>query len=286
PDGAVWVLDWYNFIIQHNPTPSAERGGFDAENGAGNAYENPLRDKSHGRIWRVVYKGAEEYEPLSLNKDEPEALIEALEHDNLFWRQTAQRLLVERAEKDVLPDLKKLVNNAKTNAEGNNFAALHALWTFHGLGGLESDEDARQLLQGALGHSASEVRKAAIQLLPHAPWAEQAMARSGVVNDEDPNVRLAAVLYLAEAAPSESVGKTLYKLSQEEETGNDTWMAKAVYAAAKNHSSRFLAAFKADNPGYDPSTEVISREDFDLDEAKWKTMELPQFFEAAGLEMD
>ncbi len=22
PDGAVWVTDWYDFIIQHNPTPS------------------------------------------------------------------------------------------------------------------------------------------------------------------------------------------------------------------------------------------------------------------------
>src|SRR5690606_3594129 len=32
PDGAVWVADWYSFIIQHNPTPP----GF--ENGPGNAY--------------------------------------------------------------------------------------------------------------------------------------------------------------------------------------------------------------------------------------------------------
>ena len=21
PDGAVWVIDWYNYIVQHNPTP-------------------------------------------------------------------------------------------------------------------------------------------------------------------------------------------------------------------------------------------------------------------------
>lgn len=30
PDGNVWVADWYNFIIQHNPTPSEERGGYKA----------------------------------------------------------------------------------------------------------------------------------------------------------------------------------------------------------------------------------------------------------------
>jgi len=48
PDGAVWVIDWYNYIVQHNPTPQ----GF--ETGKGNAYESDLRDKKHGRILRVV----------------------------------------------------------------------------------------------------------------------------------------------------------------------------------------------------------------------------------------
>jgi putative membrane-bound dehydrogenase-like protein len=49
PDGNVWVIDWYNFIVQHNPTPP------NFKTGKGNAYETPLRDKEHGRIWRVVY---------------------------------------------------------------------------------------------------------------------------------------------------------------------------------------------------------------------------------------
>ncbi len=41
PDGNMWVIDWYNFIVQHNPTPK----GF--QNGKGNAYESDLRDKKH-----------------------------------------------------------------------------------------------------------------------------------------------------------------------------------------------------------------------------------------------
>jgi len=48
PDGCVWVVDWYNFIVQHNPTPK----GF--KTGKGNAYETKLRDKKLGRIYRVV----------------------------------------------------------------------------------------------------------------------------------------------------------------------------------------------------------------------------------------
>lgn len=58
PDGAVWVADFQNFIIQHNPTPSKERGGFVAKTGGGGAHENDLRDHSRGRIYRIVAKGA------------------------------------------------------------------------------------------------------------------------------------------------------------------------------------------------------------------------------------
>ena len=58
PDGAVWVADFQNFIIQHNPTPSLERGGFVATTGVGGAHENDLRDHSRGRIYRIVGKGA------------------------------------------------------------------------------------------------------------------------------------------------------------------------------------------------------------------------------------
>jgi hypothetical protein len=46
PDGNVWVLDWYNYIVQHNPTPPGFRNGR-------NAYETELRDKKHGRIYRL-----------------------------------------------------------------------------------------------------------------------------------------------------------------------------------------------------------------------------------------
>ncbi len=52
PDGHMWVIDWYAYIVQHNPTPA----GF--KTGKGAAYETELRDTKHGRIYRVVYKKA------------------------------------------------------------------------------------------------------------------------------------------------------------------------------------------------------------------------------------
>ncbi|GIS29047.1 MAG: hypothetical protein CM15mP130_0770 [Verrucomicrobiota bacterium] len=56
PDGYLWFADWYNFIIQHNPTPNVTRGGYDALRGLGNAHINPNRDRKHGRIYRLVYE--------------------------------------------------------------------------------------------------------------------------------------------------------------------------------------------------------------------------------------
>ena len=128
PDGAVWVADWYNFIAQHNPTPI----GF--SNGPGNAYETSMRDRHRGRIYRVVYKNARPRPPMSLSPSDQAGLLRALASNNMLWRLHAQRLLVERGVRDVVPQLIGLVRNTSVDAIGTNGAALHALWTLHGLG--------------------------------------------------------------------------------------------------------------------------------------------------------
>jgi uncharacterized protein len=89
PDGNVWVIDWYNYIVQHNPTPPGYRTG------RGNAYETDLRDKKYGRIYRVVAKKAEPEKPVTLAGASPEQLRDALRSSNMFWRLTAQRLRME-----------------------------------------------------------------------------------------------------------------------------------------------------------------------------------------------
>ena len=60
PDGAVWIADWYNLIIQHNPTPNVKSAGYDAKTGRGNAYETPVRDTRYGRVLRVYPTGSQE----------------------------------------------------------------------------------------------------------------------------------------------------------------------------------------------------------------------------------
>jgi uncharacterized protein len=281
PDGAVWVLDWYNFIIQHNPTPTPERGGFEGVNGKGNAYENPLRDKSHGRVWRVVSRQAKTVKPLALSKDDPDDLIQGLTNDNQLWRLTAQRLLVERGNLDVLSKLFDLASDQSINEFGDNYAAIHALWTIDGLGAINKDDKAAGVVEKALTHPAAGVRKAAIQILSKSGWSEEIVTKYNLLNDKDPNTRLAAIISLVEIAPSESLGAKLYQLSTEESVKNDEWLSKAVYAVAHQHRKGFLTAFKAANPEYTgPKVEVTSTPDApDFDDTSWKPFDLPKYID-------
>ncbi|MDC6389411.1 ThuA domain-containing protein [Maribacter sp. PR1] len=287
PDGVVWVADWYNFIVQHNPTPNEDRGGYDAENGDGNAYVNPLRDKSHGRIYRIVPKYGYDYEPMQLSKEDPDALIKALSNDNQFWRLTAQRLLVERGETDVLNDLYKLANTKEVDSEGLNNAALHALWTIDGLGALESDSNALGVVKGALYHKAAGVRKAAIQLLPRNDDSDDALFKANTLNDREPNVQLEALLYFSERPSSQKVGSLLYDLGRNEAVLNDEWMFKGIYTASAQHNDGFLNAFNKDNPTYKmPVATTSDMGVMDYNDSDWETMDLPQYIEDAGLDID
>lgn len=252
PDGAVWVADWYNFIVQHNPTPTPDRGGYEAQTGEGNAYVNPLRDRQHGRIWRIVDKDAEPHASPALSSEDPKGLVAALGNDNMFWRLTAQRLLVERGETDVLPELYQLVKKRKADALGLNNAALHALWTLHGLGALDgANDEAYRVATEALHHPAAGVRKAAIQVLPRTPWANQAILKSQVVDDPDPHTRRVAALALADMPASAGLGARLYTLSQQDAVQQDAWLAKATFLAGSRHKDGFMAAYLAAHPQYE-----------------------------------
>ena len=119
PDGALWLLDFYDFIIQHNPTPIgpiAQEHPF--QNGLGNAYDTPLREHDRGRIYRLVWKDAKPHTPLSLSVSRPLELVQALRHDNMFWRTTAQRLIVERGKTDVVPQIIAVVNDRTVDRIG------------------------------------------------------------------------------------------------------------------------------------------------------------------------
>ncbi|MFM8358970.1 MAG: PVC-type heme-binding CxxCH protein, partial [Verrucomicrobiota bacterium] len=114
PDGAVWVIDFYSFVIQHNPTPSVQSAGIQATTGRGGAYqtENDLRDQTHGRIYRAVWQDGPRSPIRSLAGARPAELVAALDSGNQFWGLTAQRLLVDNRVTAAAPALRQRVRAA------------------------------------------------------------------------------------------------------------------------------------------------------------------------------
>ncbi|MDX1963243.1 MAG: ThuA domain-containing protein [Pirellulales bacterium] len=246
PDGNVWILDWYNFVVQHNPTPA----GF--KTGKGNAYESDLRDKRHGRIYRLVYQAGDQEKAspnkpdLNLHNATPGELLAALANDNLFWRRQAQRLILERNLQDLRPQLRELALRGDLDAIGLNAGALHAVWTLAGLGEWANDTpwDAA-FVQKLLAHPCAAVRRAILQVLPSAERAVELILAANVLTDEHPQVRLAALLALADQPESQAAGDALAKLLADAPLLADRWLSEAFTCAAARQAAPFLQAVAA-----------------------------------------
>src|SRR4029077_14441957 len=108
PDGALYVVDMYRAVIEHPdfmPDELKKRPDL-------------LAGNDRGRIWRIVAKDrsgdnppasgrrkpADERRP-QLSKAKSEDLAKLLGHPNAWWRETAQRLLVERQDRTIVASL-------------------------------------------------------------------------------------------------------------------------------------------------------------------------------------
>jgi putative membrane-bound dehydrogenase-like protein len=251
PDGAVWFIDWYNYIIQHNPIP---RGW---QTGKGGAYETPLRDKRHGRVYRMIWSAGKPSRSFDLAGASNQKLIEALKSDNMLWRMHAQRLLVEHGDKSVLPALAKLVEDKSVDPLGMNPAAIHALWAISGIsGGAESGPVAT----AALHHPVAGVRKAAVDTLPRTAESVRAILSAKVLDDPDPQVRKSTLLALSEMPGSNEAGAAVYAALQKPENVKDRWIPDATAVAASHHDEGFLRAAFAAHPRRDVNTSLAAAE--------------------------
>ncbi len=238
PDGNVWVLDWYNYIIQHNPTPN----GF--KTGKGAAYESDLRDKRFARIYRLLYQSSEADKVASHSRDLSKAslseLVETLKDKNFFWRRTAQRLLVEKSATDAatLAALVALVDNQEMDEIGLTTSAMHALWTLAGLAE-SGNEVAKKALHDAcekgFRHPSSPVRNAAVACCD--PVQIKQATELGLEQDVDPRVKLTVLLRIADDKAQQPVSAKLLTnlmLGNQSVAGDDILLDAWTSAAATN----------------------------------------------------
>ncbi len=253
PDGNVWVIDWYNYIVQHNPTPH----GF--ETGKGHAYETKLRDKRHGRIYRIVADSSKPKPICDLSSASPSGLVNALSDPTMLVRKHAQRLLVERGQLDVVDELVELIGNTETDPIGLNVGAIHALWTLHGLGAFDRpDTKATAAAITAMGHPSAGVRRNAVTVLPHDTASVEAIVSHDLLSDTDAQVRLAALLALSDLPSNSNAAAALLTVAGNPVDMLDRWLPDALTSAAANNSSEFLASLASADSLPDRAYEIVT----------------------------
>ncbi|MBW3600872.1 MAG: dehydrogenase, partial [Planctomycetes bacterium] len=173
PDGCLYVLDWYDRYHCYQDARADPEG----------------IDRGRGRLYRIRYQDTPHAADFDLAAESDEELIERLHSGNVFFRDIAQRLLIERNSDAARGKLEQLVLS-----DAPRKTRMHALWSLVGTGRLDTDFHHRLLEHEDDGGRAWGVRAAG-----NFGRVEKSL-RSRVVQlagDESPDVQL----QVAVAAP-------------------------------------------------------------------------------------
>jgi mono/diheme cytochrome c family protein/glucose/arabinose dehydrogenase len=149
PDGTMYIADMYRGIIEHRISIT--------EYLRDQILERKLNTSTgYGRIYRVIHDSSARdlRPPFPASGGSSAQLIAALSHANGWWRDTAQRLLVERNDKSIGPAVLALATGSAPWR-----TRLHALWILDGLDLIDVGTVTK-----ALQDDAAEIRVAAIRI--------------------------------------------------------------------------------------------------------------------------
>jgi putative membrane-bound dehydrogenase-like protein len=192
PDGALYIVDFYNQAVVHNDTRGPKHDPY-------NAAIRPDRDHLHGRIWRLQHKEARTLP--SADFTAVSGLVHALEHPNRWDRLTAQRLLVERGE-GAIEAAALLKATAKPETK------VLCLWILQRLGKLPASE-----IVAALGDRDAGVRKNAARLAALAGQGEELQkALLSGLEDPDARARLEKIVALGSFPSSSAAAGLLLRI--------------------------------------------------------------------------
>lgn len=223
PDGALYLADMYRREIDHPEyVPKDARDNFDFVSG-----------KNLGRIYRIVRDDAAPGAPVSTSpaKSSVATLCQDLESADSWTRETAQRLLVERADSSAVSLLEKIAAHAASPR-----ARTRALWTLRGLHALSE----RSILT-ALNDRDGEVREQGVVLAgerqPASPELTQALLAKA--DDDHPRVRFQTALVLGSSTDAKAVTALANIASRD---GQDRWARAAVLSGIHSRLFEFFDA--------------------------------------------
>lgn len=217
PDGALWIVDMYRYMIEH-PHWLTPEGRKELE-----PFYRSGDDR--GRIYRIVPNGQQARKIPDFSKRSTAELVRALDSPNGPQRDLVQQLLLWRADETAVPALEQLARECS-----NPLARLHALCTLDGLGKLSPE-----LLKHSLLDDTAGIRRHAIRLAE--PLAQQhpdlLAACAKRVDDQDDKVRLQLACSLGEWSGSESA-LALAGLAISDRS--DPYLAAAVTSSINKHN--------------------------------------------------
>ncbi len=227
PDGAMYIVDFYNQAVSHNDIRMP--GSY---HGPGNAAVRPDRDQTMGRIYRVQHDEAVQYDPPRLHEAGPAELVEKLAHPNQWFRMTAQRLLVERRPAGVTAELLSMARSHESH-----LARLHALWTLEHLNRLDDE-----VLVAALEDSHHGVRRTAQRVAAERGSLTQSVVTAIIdrLEDDDLRVQLYVLVALQAAEPSDAVRDAALKMFTRE--GIDNYRRSAALGVLAQNPMESIAS--------------------------------------------
>ena len=216
PDGALYIADWSNPIIQHGEVD----------------FRDPRRDKVHGRIWRVTAKGRAPLARIDFTRLTVPSLLDQLISNNNYNQASARRVLIERGAERVLPELARWSLTHSTEP-----ALLQALWLYQGF-----NQPQQNIFTALFSAHDPRIRAAAIRALPpEMPNALTQLAK--LVSDENPRVRLEAVRSLGKIPTLAAIDHALTVLDRP----MDAFIDYALWLTVNELSDPWLAAVKSGN---------------------------------------
>lgn len=228
PDGAIYVADWYNPIIQHGEVD----------------FRDPRRDHAHGRIWRITFEGRDLVEAPEIDQTPETDLIAALNAPEGWTRNAATAELRTREPEAVLAALASAQAPEGTDAD---LFALRKIWATQTVN--RFDPAAAIALTDSPNPKA---RAAALRALYYeaADLPQSLAVAEKAVADPHPQVRLWGVSMLAQLGSPDTVKIALRAL---EGVPVDDFLDFAVWSICREHAERWKPAVASGHPFATPA---------------------------------
>lgn len=186
PDGAIYVLDWYNPLIGHMQ----------------HSFRDPRRDQSHGRVWRITAKDRPLVKKPKLVGAPIDDVVKHLKDPEDWTRYQVKRVLYDSDPKVVSKALEKFVNDLNPNEADYDHHLLEALWCYQTI-----DVVHEKLLKQVLSAKDARARTAGVRVLRywHSEIEDSLKLLENAVKDPHPRVRMESVLTLGYVPDAQSV---------------------------------------------------------------------------------